>query len=261
MVRRQPSRAAAWPATIAAVSLLRRPRLGLDRGDARGVQALLMPETRDEAAARSCGRGEPCGALLRRGGESVQLHRLLREPRVEGGEPLPRLACLLDDPVVLAGGAAEAVEPGERLVERLGAQQDGERVALVRPVRREPGRAPRAGTRRCERPACAIASCFAAAARSCATCARRAARAPARPVRGGARSRARTARASRRSRARRASRRRHAAGPSPSGRLRAGRRRRRQERSERPPAGRSPSRRPRGAPRPSLNASPRGRGP
>ena len=68
----------------------------------------------------------------------VQLHCLFREPRVEGGELRPRLACLLDDPVVLAGGAAEAVEPGERLVERVGAQQNRERVALVRPFVESP---------------------------------------------------------------------------------------------------------------------------
>ena len=99
--------------------LLRRPRLGLDRGDARGVQALLMPEARHEAAACSCGRGELSRALVCGSDESVQLRRLFCEPRVEGGELRPGFARLLDDPVVLAGGAAEAVEPGERLVERV----------------------------------------------------------------------------------------------------------------------------------------------
>ena len=49
--------------------------------------------------------------------ESVELRRLFREPRVEGGELRPGFARLLDDPVVLAGGPAEAVESGERLVE------------------------------------------------------------------------------------------------------------------------------------------------
>ena len=97
--------------------LLGRPGLGLDRGDARGVQALLLAEARHEGAARSCGRGKLCKSLLRRCGECVQLHCLLCEPRVEGREPRPRLACLLDDPVVLAGGPAEAVESCERLVE------------------------------------------------------------------------------------------------------------------------------------------------
>ena len=58
--------------------LLGRPRLGLDRGDARGVQALLLPEARDEAAARGGGRGEPGRSLLGRGCDGVQLRRLCR---------------------------------------------------------------------------------------------------------------------------------------------------------------------------------------
>ena len=181
--------------------LLCGPRLGLDRGDARGVQALLMPEARDEAATRSCGRGELSGALLCRGGESVQLRCLFGEPRVERGELRPCLARLLDDPVVLAGGAAEAVEPGERLVERA-RRPAGPRAGRPGPaVRRARGRAPRAATR----------SVNGLLWRSRA--ALRSRRGPARPasgarrgrrdrlVRGEARSRARTARASRRSRA------------------------------------------------------------
>ena len=87
------------------------------------------------AAAVAASRAARCSAAA---AMSVQLHRLFREPRVEGGELLPRLACLLDDPVVLAGGAAEAVEPGECLVERLGVQQNRERVALVRPFVESP---------------------------------------------------------------------------------------------------------------------------
>ena len=71
----------------------------------------------DEAAACSRGRGELSRALVCGSDESVELRRLFREPRVEGGELRPGFARLLDDPVVLAGGAAEAVEPRERLVE------------------------------------------------------------------------------------------------------------------------------------------------
>jgi hypothetical protein len=111
--------------------LLGRPHLSLDRGDTRGVQALLLAQACHEAAARSCGRGKPRHSLVRRGGERIQLGRLLRQSRADGRELLTRFACLLDDPVVLAGGAAETVEPGERFVQRLGAQQDGERIALV----------------------------------------------------------------------------------------------------------------------------------
>ena len=112
--------------------LLGRPCLGLDRGDARGVQALLMPEARHEAAARGGGRGEPGDPLLGRGCDGVQFHRLFSEPGGDDGELFPRVACLFDDPVVLARDAAEAVEPGECFVEGLGAQQERERVALIR---------------------------------------------------------------------------------------------------------------------------------
>ena len=54
--------------------------------------------------------------------------RALGEPRVEPGEPLPGGARLLDDPVVLPGGAAEPVERRQGFVERPGAEHDRERI-------------------------------------------------------------------------------------------------------------------------------------
>ena len=191
---------------VAAVRCSRRPCLGLDRGDACGVQALLMPQARHEAAARGGGRGEPCDALLGRGGEASSSIACSASRARRARELFPRVACLLDDPVVLAGGAAEAVEPGERFVERLGAQQERERVALVRAFVERPDELLRAGTRRRELRPSAMSSCFAVAARSCATstAGRRGLEIACARVR--ARSRARRARGWRRSRAPRASR-------------------------------------------------------
>ena len=87
------------------------------------------------AAAVAASRAARCSAAAARASSSTACSAS-RASRAR--ELRPRLACLLDDPVVLAGGAAEAVEPGERLVERLGAQQNRERVALVRPFVESP---------------------------------------------------------------------------------------------------------------------------
>ena len=71
-------------------------------------------------------------ARLRRGSQLGELRVALRELPVESTEPLARHAGLLDDPAALVGGAAEPVEAGDSLVERLGRKQDCERIPLVR---------------------------------------------------------------------------------------------------------------------------------
>ena len=178
-----------------------------------------------------------------------------REPRVDGGELRPRGARLLDDPVVLAGGAAEAVEPGERLLERSAPSRTAS-GSPGRPARRARGRAPRAATRRRD----GLVGDRRAASRSRPG--------PARPRVRRAASGAEVASCPRELALERVELERRGAALAPRappfplrssvGLADAGRSRRRRARSERPPAGRNPSRRPRGAPRPSSNASARG---
>ena len=97
------------------------------------IRAAFRPCCRRSSpmSPRRCGRGcrERCRASLRGGRETVQLGVPFRQPRGEAGEPRARRPRLLDDPVVLAGRPADAVEAGDGLVERLGAEHDGERIA------------------------------------------------------------------------------------------------------------------------------------
>ena len=206
------------------------------------------------AAAR---RRQLGGAGFGRGRELPQLRVACGEPLGQCCELLAGLARLLDDPRALVRGARDAVEPCERLVDRVGAEQDRERVALVGLLvegadelrqLRSPCRAPRAG--RSE-----AASARARAPAPPPIAGRRACRA--RPGRGRAPPRARRARASQPSRGPRVSGRRTAARPPAS----EARTRLPRERRERAQPAEDRSWQPRLAPHASSKSSPRGVGP
>ena len=69
-------------------------------------------------------------------GKTTELGRLSVEPVVEEGQTRAGQAGPLDDPPMLAGGAIEVVEPGERLVERARAEHDRQRLGGVLLVQR-----------------------------------------------------------------------------------------------------------------------------
>ena len=106
-----------------------RPGLSLDRLDPGCVQTLLAAQLADQSPPLGRRRFERRRASLRGCRQTVQLGIPFGQPRRELRQPRARPARLLHDPVVLAGGPADPIEAGNGLVERLGAEQHGERIA------------------------------------------------------------------------------------------------------------------------------------